>query len=144
MKRILIIAIFLLTPLFAYGQSCPSESQCVPNTVIDASVKAVNELASARQVIEAFKTERGLNEAERASAARLVDRLNGIISTQDKLAVEYDRVILLLKDVIKMQSELVEKMQKMLNAPKSAWSRFVSAIKTIGYVLTGIGIARGL
>lgn len=143
MKKLILIAIFLFTPVFAYGQ-CTDGSVCISQTTIDRATAAVTELAAARQVIEAFGKERAATQAEREAAARLVDRLNNVIAVQDRLATEYDKVILLYKAVIAEQAALIERLQKMLNAPKSAWQRFASALKTITYILAGAALGRGL
>lgn len=143
MRQLILTAIFLFTPLLAFGQ-CGSESQCVPNAVIDRATAAVTELAAARDTIEAFKRERGATDAERAAAARLIDRLNGVIATQDKLAVEYDKVIALYKALIAEQAALIDRQSKMLSKGKSGFEKFTSLLKTVGAILAGVTLGRGL
>ena len=143
MKKLVLITILLFAPLVAYTQ-CSEGSQCVPNAVIDRATAAATELAAARQVIEAFSKERTANEQERASAARLIDRLNAVILVQDRLNIEYNAVIGLYKETIKMYAELVEKMTAQLNKPRSVWAKFLSALKTITVLIAGVTLGRGL
>lgn len=119
---------------------------CVPvnQTVIDAATKAATELLAARDVIARFATERTATQAERESAARLIERLNAVIAVQDRLNVEYNAVIALYKSVVQMQSELIERMTRQLNAPKSAFQKLASALKTLGSIALGIVVGRGL
>lgn len=141
MKKLILIAIFIFTPLFTYGQ-CAGDAVCVPQAVVDRATAAATELLAAREVIAAFAKERTATEQERASAARLIDRLNGVIAVQDRLNLEYNAVINLYKEVVEMQSALIEKLTKRLDAPKSAWAKFVSALKTVATLLAGVAIGR--
>lgn len=143
--KLILFTIFLLAPLAAFGQCVDRPNDpCVPvhQSVIDGATAAATELLAARQVIEAFGRERTATQQERESAARLIDRLNSVILVQDRLNLEYNAVIALYKAVVQMQSELIEKLSKQLNAPKSAWQKFVSALKTIANVALGIVIGR--
>jgi len=142
MKQLILITIFLLAPLTAFGQ-CETGSVCVKQSTIDAATAAANELIEARRVIEAFGRERTATQAERESAARLIDRLNSVIAVQDKLNLEYTAVINLYKETVKMQSELLEKLIARVDAPKSGWAKFVAALKTIATLATGILLGRG-
>lgn len=141
MKRLILFTVFLLAPLTLAAQ-CEPGSVCVKQTVIDSATKAVGELVAARATIEAFGRERTATQAERESAARLIDRLNAVIAVQDRLNLEYNAVITLYKQVVEMQSALIETLTKRLNAPKSGWAKVASVLKTIANIALGIVIGR--
>jgi hypothetical protein len=143
MRKLLLIAIFLFTPLLASAQ-CAADSQCVPNAVIDRATAAATELVAARATIEAFQNERTATTAERESAARLIDRMNAVISLQDRMSVEYEKALTLYKKVLDEAFALIEKQSKMLNRGKSGWDKFVSAVKTVLTLATGVALGRGL
>lgn len=143
MKKLILIAIFLLAPLTIAAQ-CTDGSVCVAQTTIDRSTAAAVELAAARDTIAAFGRERTATQAERESAARLIDRLNAVISVQDRLNVEYNAVIGLYKEVVTMQSALIEKLTKRLDAPRSAWSKFLGVLKTVATLLAGAALRGAL
>lgn len=145
MKKLILFTIFLLAPLTVAAQCVDKPNDlCVPvnQSVIDRAVKAAGELISAREVIAAFQSERTATAAEREAAGRLIERLNAVIAVQDRLNLEYNAVITLYKQVIEMYSGLVEKMTKQINAPKTAWQKFVNALKVIANVALGIVIGR--
>lgn len=141
MKRLILLTLFLLAPLTILGQ-CEPGAVCVKQAVIDAATKAAGELIEARRVIEAFTHERTATQAERESAARLIDRLNTVILVQDRLNLEYNAVIALYKQVVEMQSALIETLTKRLNAPKSGWAKVASVLKAIANIALGIVIGR--
>lgn len=143
MKKLILCTIFLLAPLTVLGQ-CETGSVCVKQTTIDAATKAATELVEAREVIARFQVERTATQAERDSATRLIDRLNNVIAVQDRLTAEYKVVQDMYREVIKMQSELIDRMAKQLDAPKSAFQKFMDALKTLASIAIGVGIGRGL
>lgn len=138
------IALCVAASLSAYSQqSCPDGSVCVRQSTIDAATKAAVELAEARDVIAKFTAERAITQQERESAARLIDRLNSVIAVQDKLNKEYETVIALYKSVVQMQAEIIERLGKQINMPKSPWQKLVGALKTLATFAAGIALGRG-
>ena len=136
--------LFVLTFSLAVSAQCSGNSVCVPQATIDQATAAAVELKAARAVIASFQNERTATDAERASAARLVDKLNAVIATQDKLQTEYVAVVELYKQVVQMQSDLIQKMIAQANKPKSAFSKFVQVLKEIAILAAGITLGRGL
>lgn len=146
MKKLILATIFLLAPIAVLGQCVERPNDpCVSvnQTVIDKAVAVATELIAARDVIAKFVVQGTATQAERESAARLIDRLNGVIAVQDRLTKEYDLVLAMYKDVVKMQAELIEKLIKQVSAPKTGWAKFADALKTIANVALGIVIGRG-
>lgn len=144
-KLLLLIFLNLAVGLTLANGQCVDDANsiCVPRADVDRATKMAIELKAARETIAAFQNEREATAQERASAARLIDRLNGIVNLQDRMTAEYETVLKLYKEVVEMQSELIEKMTKQLNKPRSAWSRFLSAVKTVITLAAGISIGRG-
>jgi len=143
MRKLILFAIFLLAPLTVLGQ-CDTGSVCVKQTTIDAATRVATELVEAREVIARFQAERTATDAERASAGRVIERLNSVIALQDRMTAEYKTVMDMYKSVVQMQSELIDRLTKQLNAPKSAWQKLVATLKTLAAIATGITLGRGL
>lgn len=143
MRKLILSTIFLLAPLTVLGQ-CDTGAVCVKQTTIDAATRVATELVEARDVIARFQAERTATDAERASAGRVIERLNSVIALQDRMTAEYKVVMDMYKSVVQMQSELIDRLTKQLNAPKSAWQKLVATLKTLAAIATGITIGRGL
>ena len=139
MKTLILIAIFAAG---AFGQ-CTGDSVCVPQAVVDKATVAAIELKSAREVIAAFTLERTANANERESAAQLIGRLNAVIALQDRIKGEYETVVQLYKDVIKLQTELIDKLTT-AQAKTSAFKKFLRAVKDIALFAAGVLVTRGL
>ena len=146
-KSFFIITIAIFGTISANAQCVDSpDDKCISirQSTVDAATKAVSELLAAREVIAAFTAERTASLAERETASRLVSRLDAVIALQDRLNLERDAITLLYKQVIQTQAELIERMSKQLNAPKSAFAKFMGALKTVATIAFGIGIGRAL
>lgn len=134
--------LFVLAFSLAVSAQCQSGSVCVPQTTIDQATAAAIELKSARAVIASFQLERTATDAERSSAGRLVDKLNAVIATQDKLQTEYVAVIELYKQVVQMQTDLITKLTAQINKPRSTFQKFIDTLKEIAILVGGIAIGR--
>ena len=146
-KSFFIIAIAIFGTISANAQCIASPGDnciSIKQSTVNAATKAVSELIEARAVIVAFTAERTASLAERETASRLVSRLDAVINAQDRLTREHEAVIGLYKGLVQTQSELIERMSKQLNAPKSAFAKFMSALKTVATIAFGIGIGRAL
>ena len=147
MKPLLLITLCFLFAISANAQNCPpmpSGLVCVSQSTIDRAAKAADELLEARKVIAAFMVERSTTAAEREAAEKLILRLNAVIAVQDRMTSEYEKIGAMYKQVIEMQSQLIEKLTKQLMAPKSGWAKFFEVLKTVASIATGILIGRGL
>lgn len=147
MKKLLLLTFLnLVIGLTLANGQCQDDAQnlCVPRADVARATAAAIELASARQVIAAFQNERTATEQERASAARLIDRLNAVINVQDRMSAEYEKVLAMYKQVLTEAFALIERQAKMLSKPPSAWSKFLSAVKTVLTLGAGITLGRGL
>lgn len=124
----------------------PGDAQkvCISQEAADKCVKCAQELTAARDVIAKFQTERSASEAERAAAQALIKGLNDLVAVKDRIAAEKDKVIALYENVVAMYQRIIDGLEKQINKPKSGWQKFLSALKTIGYILAGAALGRGL
>lgn len=141
---------FLLT-LSAYGQTvqvltkadeCPADKVCVSQSTIDKAAKAADELLAARDALAKFAAERTVHDAERKAAAVLIDNLNVLVATGQRIQDEQTKVIALYKSVMEMQAGIIERLEKMLSKPKSGWAKFADILKTVAAVLSGVVLGR--
>lgn len=144
MKKILLISAFcFLLTLSAYSQ-CADGSVCVSQVTIDKAAKAADELLAARDALTKFAAERTVHDAERKAAAVLIDNLNALVATGQRIQDEQTKVIQLYKSVVEMQAGIIERLEKMLSKPKSGWNRLLDILKTIAAIATGITLGRGM
>jgi hypothetical protein len=144
LKTIVCIStIWVVLTLSAYGQ-CQNDSVCVPQATINQAAQAVDELKAARDVIARFQVERSASEAERGAATALIKGLNDLLATKDKIISEYERINELYKKVIDFQQVIIERLEGQLNKPKSGWQKFLTTLKEIALVLSGVILGRGL
>lgn len=145
--KILIIGIFCAFLFVASAKAqnlCPSGQVCLPHETANRLFKALEELQAARDVIAKFQSERGTSEAALNSALKVIESYKQLDEINGRVIAKYDAVIALYEKTLEMYSKLVEKFEQQLNKPRSAWQKFLSAIKTIGYILAGASLGRSL
>lgn len=142
-KIILISAVFFLFAVTAKAQcvSAPDDPcLSINQSSVNKAAKAVDELKAARDVIAKFQVSDAAFQAERAAAQALVKGLNDLMATKDLITAEYVKINALYKQVIDFQQMIIERLEKQLMKPKSGWQKFADALKTVGYILSGIAI----
>ena len=90
--------------------------------------------------MEAFMKERVATDAERKAWAAFKEISDAAIATFQKGVADRDRVIELQAKAMTLYSDLVEKLVKEINKPKSAWSKFLGAVKAIITFAAGAAI----
>lgn len=144
MKRLLvIIGMLLVATMYGYGQ-CASGSVCVPQATIDKAAQAASELMEARKVIQEFTRERAATDAERAASQKLIDGLNSLVATKDRIQTAQNEIIDLYKQVVAMQQGIIERYEKQLSKGKSAWQKFAATLEKVAYLLAGVALAGAL
>lgn len=150
-RRSLFILAFLFvvaipTAVNAQCVDSPTEGRCVAvhQSILDRAAKAVNELTEARKVIAAFEKVNVLTEAERAAYKNLAVVSDSAIAILQKGLLDRDRVIELQQKALELYADLVAKLTAKIDAPRSAWSRFLSVVKTIATIVVGVSIGKGL
>lgn len=148
MKNLLrFLAILTVCLMLAYNtaaQDCPSGQVCVPQTRFNEMIGRLNELVEARTTIAALLKERGASDATIASAVKTIEGWKNLDEINNTIILKQRDVIALYEKTIQMYAGLVEQMEKRLNKPKSAWSRFVSILKNAAILLAGIQLGRGI
>ena len=117
---------------------------CVSQAQANDTAAKLDELKAARDVIAKFMIERATNAAELAAAKQVIEGWKAIDATNTSIQQKYVAVMSMYEKVIQLQADLIEKLTAKINAPRSAWSKFLTAVKEVLLVAAGIGIARGL
>lgn len=145
MKQLLLIAAFLAfgLPVAAQNINCPAGYVCTPQKQFNEVVDKLNELIAARDVIAKLQAERGASDATLAAANKLIEDYKQALTIRDSIDAKKDAVISLYEKTIQLYASLVEKLENKINAPKSAFARFITALKEIGLLAAGIALGRG-
>jgi hypothetical protein len=145
MKIFLIIVILLFAGLSINAQ-CTTQAGyvCITQAAANDIAKNLDELKAARDVIAKFTAERSATDAERQAATVLLKAANDALDTLAKGIADREKLIDLQAKTLQLYADLVEKMTAKLNAPKSAWAKFVEAVEKIAILALGISIGRGL
>ena len=143
MKQILFIFIALLFVARATSAQ-DSRPVCISQDAANKCVAAAAELIEARKVITDFQKERAASVAEREAASVLIKGLNDLIAVKDRIEVEREKMTALYERVIQMQQGIIDRLEQRLAKPKSGFSKFLDALKAVGYILAGVSLGRGL
>ena len=139
MKKFLVPAFLVLFASVACGQDV-----CISQEAANKCVKAAAELIEARNVIQEFQKERAASIAEREKAAVVIAGLNELVVVKDRVIASYEQINTLYKQVIELQQGIILELEKRLTKPKSAFGKFMDALKTLTYFLAGAALGRGL
>lgn len=142
MKLLLPAFFVVIFSLAVCGQDEPKV--CISQDAANKCASAAAELIEARKVIAEFMKERAASIAEREKAAIVIAGLNELVAVKDRIILAQEFVERLYKQVIELQQAIILKYEEKLAKPKSSWSKFLDALKTIATVATGILIGRGL
>lgn len=141
MKYTLILILFL-APV-AYGQ-CVGDAQCVPQATIDRCARAADELAAARIAITKLEATTNADALAIKSAQTAIASLEKAIETGKTIQAHYESVIGMYKDALKTAFEIIDRQSKAMGKGKSAWGKFVDAIKAVAYILAGAALRGNL
>lgn len=123
---------------------CPSGKVCIDQGTANKLYSVATQLVEAKDVIAKMLAERGASDAAIASALKTVEGYKNLDEINNTIIAKQKDVIALYEQTLKMYAGLVETMQKQINKPKSAWSKFLSALKTAVVLLAGVSLGRGL
>lgn len=126
------------------AQDCPSGYQCVPQATFNQMVDKLNELVEARTLIAANAKERAVSDATLATALKTIEGYKEYTAVKDMIIVKQTEMMALYEKTLKLYVDLVEKLQAQINKPRSAWSKFLSALKTVITLAAGVSLGRGL
>lgn len=143
-KYFLTIVFILVGPVIALSQGvCPADKVCLDHETANRYYKLADEYIAIKDAYNKLLAERGASDAVVAAYAKLVKDLEQSISIRDGIDAKKDALIALYEKTIQMYADLVSKLETKLNAPKSAWSKFLSAVKTVVTLAAGIALGRG-
>lgn len=91
-----------------------------------------------------FTKERSASEGERAAAQKLIEGLNNLVGVKDRIQTAQNEIIQLYRSVVEMQQALIDKLEKQINKPKSAWQKFAATLEKVAYLLAGAALAGAL
>jgi ABC-type phosphate transport system auxiliary subunit len=142
---LLFIAFFALaSPLAAQSVNCPVGYVCLAQATANEVFSKLNELAAAREALIKLQAERVASDAVIASAQKLIDDYKALDEANKGIIAKHEQVEALYQKTIQLYSDMVEKLVAKINAPKSAFQKFVTALKEIGLLAAGIALGRGL
>lgn len=148
MKKIFITTTFLLIFGYTAFSQCVETPQdpciSVRQSTLDRAAKALDELISARDLIEKQITALKATDVERKAWVQYQAITESTIAIFQKGIVDREKVIELQDKVIAVMGQLNDKLLTQLNKKPSAWDKLVNAVKVIATVVLGIGIGRGM
>jgi hypothetical protein len=123
---------------------CPTGKVCIDQVTANQLFNTVEQLIAAKDTIAKMLQERGASDAAIASALKTIEGWKNLDEINNTIILKQKDVIALYEKVITMYQGVVEKLEKQLNKPKSAWQKFVGILKTFATILSGIAIGRAL
>jgi hypothetical protein len=146
MKSIWLIIFVFCSVSVTYAQStdCPASKVCIDQTTANKLFDAVDQLIAAKDVINKMLQERNSSDATIAAANKVIEAMNQREEINGQIILKLKDLNAVYEKVIALQQTLIEKLTTRLDAPKSAWSKFLSAVKTVVTLAAGIALGRGL
>lgn len=146
--KICIATLILLfaSALIANGQQtdCPSGKVCIDQQTANRLFNTVDQLIAAKDAINKMLSERNASDATIAAANKVIEAMNSREEINGQIIVKLKDIIALQDKVVAMYQTIVDRLQTQINAPKSAFSKFMTALKEIAYLAAGIALGRGL
>jgi hypothetical protein len=143
--KIILTIVFILIASVAIKAQCTTQAGfvCIPQETANRYYKLADEYIALKDAYNKLLVERGASDAVVISYGRLVEDYKQAISIRDSIDAQKNALLALYEKTIQMYAGLVEKLETKLNAPKSAWSKFLSALKTVAILAAGIALGRG-
>lgn len=144
MKKLLFILILFLAPV-VYGQCTASPGwQCVPQSVMDRTAKALDEIPPLRDLVAKQAKQLGLKDDEVKALNASISAWSAAFTSQGDLVKAQNVMIEALQKLTNAALDLAQKLQDKINKPKSGFARFVEILEKIALIAVGVSIGRGL
>lgn len=147
MKILCAISISLFAVIAASGQcvSTPTDP-CVSvhQSTLDRVAKDLDTLKVANDTIAKQAIALATTDTERAAWLSYKAAADSTIAVLQKGIVDREAVVALQNKALALYEDLVEKLTAKINAPQSAWSKFIHAVRDIALLAGGIAIGRRL
>lgn len=88
--------------------------------------------------------EGNLTKAELSIANAMITSLNELISLGKAKDAAYQSLIAVYENIVKIQGDMIEKLEKRLLKPKSLFDKVIGILKNVGYILAGVSLGRVL
>lgn len=146
MTKLISIAFLLLVVTYSAASqtTCPSGQVCLDQATANRLFNTVEQLIEAKDVINKMLAERGASDAAIASANKVIEGYKQLDLINGQIIAKQRDVIALYEQTLKLYADLVQRLETQLNKPKSAWSKFLSALKTVVTLAAGVALGRGL
>lgn len=138
------LILFLAGSVSAQEPVCPAGQVCIDQSTANKLFNTVEQLIAAKDVIAKMLAERGASDAAINSALKVIEGWKQLDAINNTIILKQKDVIALYERVMQMQMTIIENLEKRLLKPKSGFSKFLDALKAIGYVLAGVSLGRGL
>lgn len=121
----------------------PTPNLVVDQKYIDDCTKAFDEVVALRAAVLEFRVVGAKTSAERVTSDALIKGLNELLSIKDRTIAAYEMKEKVYDSIIKLQSDMIDRMAKQLSQGKTAWQKFASVLKTVVVLAAGVTFGRG-
>jgi hypothetical protein len=144
-KCVAILILIFASALIASAQQtdCPASKVCIDQTTANKLFDAVDQLIAAKDVINKMLQERNSSDATIAAANKVIEAMQQREEINGQIILKLKDLNAVYEKVIALQQTIIEKLTARLDAPRSAWSKFLSAVKTVVTLAAGIALGRG-
>lgn len=147
--KILLITIFILSLSFA----AHSQTVTISQEAADKCVENTQKLDGAQKVIDQFLKERAASDLALAKAGSVIEIDKLLLAAKDELGkiqdakvAQYQELIKIYDQMLKVQSDMIDRLTAKMLKPKSALTKFLDSvkevIKAVGYIAAGAAISR--
>lgn len=146
MKKCLLITFLFFAVAGVKAQCIGSAADpCVEvhQSVLDRAAHALDDYKALQDVVEKQAKALAATDVERAAVKQYMATVDATFAVLQKGIADRDTVIALQDKAMQAFATLVEKLTAQLNKPKSAWQKFVTTLKDIALIATGVTIGRG-
>lgn len=148
MKILLVIALF-----FVIAMSISAQTVTISQEAADKCVENTQKLDAAQKVIDQFLKERTTSDLALAKANSVIEIDKLLLAAKDELGkiqdakvAQYQELIKIYDQMLKAQSDMIDRLTAKMLKPKSALTKFLDSvkevIKAVGYIAAGAAISR--
>lgn len=124
----------------------PTDSRCnfvvTTQGLIDDSNKAFKLVPELQKQVENLLSDKKISDQERQAYIQLKLDLEDVANIRSKIIDQYVKMLEVYDKVIKIQSDLIDKLTSRLNKKKSTFEKIIGILKRIGDVAIGVAIGR--
>lgn len=157
MKRLIFLATLIFVSTIGLKaqtpQATPNRNTPVVTTqgFIDDATKAFTEIVALRDALQKEQMANGAGAVTKAALQSQIEALNGLIAIFERKDAIYqslldlrDQAFAVYEKVIKIQSEMIERLTNQINKGKSGWQKFLGVLTRIADIALGIAVGRVL